>query len=162
MVQEDPSREKLSQEREPNKSTRIHEVVSIQYETPLPPPGMMAQYERIMPGSADRIISMAEAQSSHRRELENRKLNSDIHNERLGQILAFVLALVGLVGGIWLTAIGKGLEGLTTFLATLAGLAAVFIYGRQSQTAERSNKLGRLLDAMESPASRREPSDRAS
>ena len=37
---------------------------------PLPPPQILEKYESIVPGSADRIIGMAEKQSEHRRSIE--------------------------------------------------------------------------------------------
>lgn len=37
---------------------------------PIPPPQTMAGYETALPGSADRILKMAEEQSAHRQEME--------------------------------------------------------------------------------------------
>ena len=37
---------------------------------PLPPPEILAQYEQILPGSAERIMVMAENQAEHRQSLE--------------------------------------------------------------------------------------------
>ena len=37
---------------------------------PLPPPEMLAQYEEILPGAAERILSMAERQAEHRQKME--------------------------------------------------------------------------------------------
>jgi uncharacterized membrane protein len=54
-----------------------------EFSGPLPPPGMLARYNDALPDGADRIVKMAEDQSSHRRRMESR-----------GQIFAFVLALV--------------------------------------------------------------------
>ncbi len=39
---------------------------------PIPPPSMMEQYERTLPGSADRILKMAENQSEHRQWIEKK------------------------------------------------------------------------------------------
>ena len=55
----------------------------------------------------------------------------------LGIVLGFILALTGLCGGIFLAALGRGGIGLTLGLASLVGLAAVFVYGAQSRRAER-------------------------
>lgn len=37
---------------------------------PLPPPETLAQYEQVLPGSAERIMVMAENQAEHRQSLE--------------------------------------------------------------------------------------------
>lgn len=126
----------------------ISERIEVRYEAPLPPPGMMEHYERILPGSADRIIKILEQQSTHRQGLERDKIDSDIHNEKVGQIFAFILALIGLIGGLLLAWQGKSFSGLTAFLATLTGLIIVFIYGRRRQEKERAGKMDKLLDAM--------------
>jgi uncharacterized membrane protein len=42
----------------------------IQWKGPLPPPQLLAKYDEIMPGLADRLTKMAELQLVHRTELE--------------------------------------------------------------------------------------------
>ena len=42
----------------------------VEFQGPLPPPAVLAQYENIHSGFADRIISMAETQAAHRQSLE--------------------------------------------------------------------------------------------
>jgi uncharacterized membrane protein len=44
---------------------------------PLPPPTLLDQYNKIVPGSAKTIIEMAEGQSKHRQELEKWALSTD-------------------------------------------------------------------------------------
>ena len=44
---------------------------------PLPPPEMLAQYEEILPGAAERILSMAERQAEHRQKLEWDESNAE-------------------------------------------------------------------------------------
>jgi len=51
---------------------------------PLPPPVVLKQYDEIVPGAAERILSMAESQSQHRQQLERSVIESDIKNSRLG------------------------------------------------------------------------------
>jgi len=135
-------------EQRPLPQLSVEERHSIKYQAPLPPPAMLEHYERVLPGSADRILRMAEQQSAHRQDLEARKLRSDIRNESMGQILAFTLALVGLLGGLFLAYEGKSLAGLTTFITTLVSLLGLFIYGRKSQEKERAERLDKLLKAL--------------
>lgn len=85
---------------------------------PLPPPEMLARYNEALPDGANRIVKMTEDQSSHRRKMESR-----------GQIFAFVLAMVAILGGIFLIAEGRSIEGLVPLLAAIGGLIAVFVYG---------------------------------
>lgn len=53
-----------------------HQEVS--YAGPIPPPAMLARYNEVLPGAAERILKMAEEQSSHRQYLEKAVVNSDI------------------------------------------------------------------------------------
>ncbi|MHB8129171.1 MAG: DUF2335 domain-containing protein [Mobilitalea sp.] len=42
------------------------------YEGPLPPASEFERYERVCPGAADRILSMAENEEAHRHRTEDR------------------------------------------------------------------------------------------
>jgi len=56
---------------EPQKSVVIPESKE-EFAGPIPPPSMMKQYEETLPGSADRILKMAENQSEHRQWMEKK------------------------------------------------------------------------------------------
>lgn len=103
------------------------EVVRIEATNgPIPPPSMLAGYEKALPGGADRIVSMAESQQSHRHEIEKMVIASNIANERLGTIAGGLLAVLGLVGSFSLLLLGKSIEGFAAVILELAALAAVF------------------------------------
>jgi uncharacterized membrane protein len=88
---------------------------------------MLARYNQALPDGADRIVKMAENQSAHRRQMESR-----------GQIFAFTLALVAIVGGIVLISIGRSAEGLVPLVAAIGGLIGFFIYGEvRARSARR-------------------------
>ena len=116
-------------------------VQSVQhFQGPLPPPQALAQYEAVLPGCAERIVSMAEAQAAHRRALESRVIRGNLATERRGQVAAFAIALVTIIGGVWLIDQGKDAGGLTAILGALAGLVGVFVYGRRKDAEERRQK----------------------
>jgi uncharacterized membrane protein len=101
---------------------------------------MVEHYERIMPGAADRLFRMAESQQDHREGLENRRIDSDITNEKRGQIFAFIIALVAIFGSFGLIWYGISTIGVTLFITTFAGLVSLFVFGRLHQAHERSQK----------------------
>lgn len=90
---------------------------------PLPAPEVLAGYEHVLPGSAERIMAMAERQQESRLTLESRQLQADISHrdemariqkrmhtgafisDYIGQALGFVTALACVVfaayAGIW-------------------------------------------------------------
>lgn len=70
---------------------------------PLPPPAALEQFERIAPGSAERIIRMAESEQAHRHALESASAQTQRDAVRLtardgltGMILGAVIALAGI------------------------------------------------------------------
>ena len=72
-------------------STRILEKLSVTISAgPIPPPDRMEQYEKTLPGSADRILKMAENQSEHRQSLEKQRLSFSNREVHLGQGLGFL------------------------------------------------------------------------
>jgi len=85
---------------------------------PLPHPQVLAGYEQICPGAADRIISMAEKQSDHRQGLEKKVTASNIDNEKMGMYFAFLALLAFLIVGTVLLMCDKELAGLITLIAT--------------------------------------------
>lgn len=95
---------------------------------PLPPPDLLAHYEKICPGCADRILSMTEKQSDHRRKMEADLVQADIRQERRGQIIAAIITSGIAAGGIYLLVLGKSVSGLVALLTPLAGLASLFVY----------------------------------
>src|SRR5438552_14400200 len=57
---------------------------------PIPSPETLSQYDKIVPGAANRIIQMAETQAEHRRQLEDRTSRSQIRQSSRGQWMALV------------------------------------------------------------------------
>lgn len=107
---------------------------------PLPSPSHLEKYEQILPGAADRIISMAEKQSSHRQDLEKQVIKSDIRNSLLGLIFGFIIGLGGVSCGFYLIYIGKIIEGGLFSGATIVALVSAFIYGSTQRRKERASK----------------------
>ena len=83
---------------------------------------------------------MAEGQFAHRTELERKVIDSDISRSKWGQILGFLIAVIGL--GVSLVAIlyGKQWAGSIIGGATLASLVGVFMYGSRVRRQERERK----------------------
>jgi uncharacterized membrane protein len=101
---------------------------------------MLAEYDRIVPGVAGRIVAMAESQLAHRQSLERRVISSDIWAARVGQLLAFILGMTAIVGGFRLIELGKDGYGIASIIGAVGGLVGVFIYGRYRQDKERDRK----------------------
>jgi uncharacterized membrane protein len=115
-------------------------VVQHSFSGPLPPPEVLKRFEEVVPGSAERIIKMAEGQFAHRTELERKIIASDIARSRLGQILGFIIAIVGLVCSVIISMYGNQIAGAILGVGTLASLVSVFMYGSRVRKEERERK----------------------
>ncbi len=113
---------------------------AISFSGPLPPPEALERYNQVLPGAADRILSMAEQQSKHRQGLERIVVESNAHSQKAGVWLGFVVAMTAVVGGIALILYGKNVYGLAAVLGALVSLAGVFIYGKSKQRKELDQK----------------------
>jgi len=119
---------------------RLLTLQASQYQSPIPPPEIVAGYERVLPGAAERILAMAERQSAHRLRQEERVVTHNIEREKTGQWMAFAVSLVVIAGGIGLAWTGRSVTGLMMVIGDLAALAGVFVYGRRAQEQERREK----------------------
>lgn len=112
---------------------------------PLPPPELLVKYNDATPGAADRIIAMAEKQSSHRQELEKAVIEANCSTQRTGPVFGFIICMTAILGGVYLIHSGKSPEGLTSIISALASLATVFILGRRKQEKELKEKAAALV-----------------
>ena len=126
--------------RTPARHQQTQQIQSASFQGPLPPPNMLAGYEEILPGSAERLLALTEEQARHRRSLESKTVDSNVTNERLGMIAGFILCLIVIAGGFALIWTGRDLEGLAAVLSPLAILTGVFAYGKHRQQKELSEK----------------------
>ena len=111
---------------------------------PLPPPAALAQYESILPGAADRIISMSERQMDHRIQLEQKVVGGDSTRSNLGLAAAFIVAVIALLGSIYVIDQGYTWAGVAIFGIDIVGLASVFVHGTRARRAERERKAERV------------------
>ena len=105
---------------------------------------MLAEYDRIIPGGAGRLVAMAESQMAHRQDLEKRVIKSNIWSSRIGQFFSFILGLTTILGGFRLIDHGKDAYGIAAIITAVAGLAGVFFYGRHKEEKERGQKVQAL------------------
>jgi uncharacterized membrane protein len=107
----------------------VQMLIAAQSSGPLPPPDMLARYEEILPGAAERIISLAEQELMHRRDLEERYSGTIVGNSRMGLIFGFLIGIGGLVVATMIGIYGNPEAGVGMGLVTLGSLVGIFIYG---------------------------------
>jgi uncharacterized membrane protein len=147
----DASGTRESRQRETT-SLELVEFWARTFSGPLPPPETLGQYNEVVPGAAERIVTLAERQASHRQELERAVVMSGVKNERFGQILAGVIAMTGIIVGGVLVYFDKSVAGFAAMLAPLATMTAAFFYGKRQQQKRLTQKREVLSDSLRRPA----------
>lgn len=102
------------------------------YQGSLPHPDIIRGYEDVLPGAADRILSLTERQAKHRQDLER-------HRAKwigVGLVFGFITVIGTVSSGVALIALGFQVTGLVALLAPLATLAGVFVYAAYQKGKE--------------------------
>lgn len=108
---------------------------------PIPPPSILKQYEEMHPGSADRILKMAEKQADHRMALEKKAIGGQVDQSKRGQVFGFILALVCIAVAFCFAWFLDMKTFASAFLTvTLVALVGLFINGKASMGKDLKEK----------------------
>ncbi len=97
---------------------------------PLPDPDTLQRYNNIIQNGAERIMCMAEDQSSHRRSIESKVIDSREEQNKRGQTFAFILALFFGLVGLTLALRGHTKAAIAAFGLPIATIVVAFIRGK--------------------------------
>ncbi|MCP3941879.1 MAG: DUF2335 domain-containing protein [Desulfobacteraceae bacterium] len=110
-----------------------------QFQGPLPPPQILAGYEQLLPGAADRILAMAEKETAHRHMLEEKSLDAEIEglkNEagdtKRGQYCGLAIGIIAIVSGAYTATNGAPWPGGFIGTGGVVALVSAFIVGRNN------------------------------
>ena len=120
--------------------TKVLVSESISYEGPVPPPGLLKEFDKVIPNGADRIMSMAEKQLEHRISLESKVVEANNRDSLLGVFFAGMIGLIAISGAIYLLANNKNIQGLGIFIGTLATLIGVYLRSHKTDEQDLKNK----------------------
>jgi uncharacterized membrane protein len=127
----------MSKKLQKNKSDQhpvsVATMQKVEFSGPLPHPHYLEQYNRVLPGLADRITKMAEEQSKHRQIMERRLLWFDGFKSVFGLIFALIIVLTGLGIGAYLIMHNKSIEALFAGLIPLGTVVAAFVYQQRKR-----------------------------
>ena len=123
-------------------SVQITETILRHTKGPIPSPESLAEYDKVVPGAALRIIEMAEAQAKHRREMERTQMEANVgvaryslHLDSRGQMFGFGIAISGLIAAVIIVYLVPNGYGVTAAAAIggapLAGLIYAYMHGRK-------------------------------
>ncbi|MCL2717099.1 MAG: DUF2335 domain-containing protein [Alphaproteobacteria bacterium] len=97
---------------------------------PIPSPQQLGEYEAVLPGAADRILSMAEKEQSNRHRWWHRRLTWDVVISILSLSFGFILSLSLASGAIYCAVIGQPWVAGVLVGSSACGAVATLIRGR--------------------------------
>ncbi len=134
LVQSQP----LPLEQDSSASKIIQHVATAGFSGPIPPPSILSEYDQITPGLAERIVSMAETEASHRHGMDTQAISADISFQnkmfaeaRLGQVFGLIIGVTAIAAGAYTAVNGAQWPGGIIGGGGVIGLVSVFIYGRK-------------------------------
>ncbi len=110
--------------------TAVMRAVSESYAGPLPHPSHYQGFEDVLPGSANRILTMAEKQQDLRIWWEKFAIKAQFCLALVGLILAFLVSIGLIVGAVYLGISGHEWLGGALVATSAVGMATAFIKGR--------------------------------
>ena len=112
---------------------------------PLPSPDVLREYEDLLPGTADRLLTSFEEQARHRMALEREVIIADIRRANLGLWTGFIVAILFLLASIGLAMTGHETVAIALGTVDIIGLVTTFVIGTLSRRGERVEKQKSLL-----------------
>lgn len=138
-------RDNLSSE---EKAQQIASIIKFeQYSGPIPPPFFLEGYQKLIPDAPERFLQMVEEEHKATIEIQKELTNAQIIKVRnnhlsnlLSQIFAFILVILFVIAGGYLTATGHDTIGGIIFGTTIIGVAGLFITGSYNKLRKQKQK----------------------
>ena len=134
------NRRMVAQQKDTTDNSRSTSIELRQYSAPLPPPEMMAEYEKIAPGSAERLIRRFEIQGDHRQSCERTLVRTLSVKSIGGLICGFIIAMTAIIGGIYTALQGKPWLGGSLSFTGLGILIGSFLADRFLPSSKAEDK----------------------
>ncbi len=127
----------LAKNNDPEKQNRYLDIRTEIYNAAFPHPKHMAEYDKIVPGIAQKIMEKAIEQTDHRIKMEEKVLDSNIEREKQGMWLAFTVVITITIAGFTLIYTGKNLPtGITALFLPFFSQGASFFFKKRTESKE--------------------------
>ena len=113
-----PSNKQIARNNQTNASGPLTIQQTSIFSGPLPPPDTLAQYDDILTGAADRILSMAEKEQERRHQNENKIVYEQLKYRRLGMLIGGLIGIIGAGGSIAAMILGSNTAGIIALAGT--------------------------------------------
>lgn len=115
-------------------------MIAQSHSGPLPPAREFANYDKALPGAAERILAMAEKEQGHRHGIEKDLIRREIGFKSRGQLFAFLGLLVMLAAVLAMAIMGHAAAGASLGAAVIGGVVAVFLGQKWVSGDSKSSK----------------------
>ena len=117
----------------------------VAFSGPIPPPNLLKKYDDALPGAADRILSMAEKEQSHRHLSEDKQVDAASRDSFLGLLFALIVTITVVVLGTSIILVkpstGTLISGSLLNIFGVATLAQAFLR-RDEKKEDKKEKQG--------------------
>jgi len=115
------------------------------YSGPFPPPELLAEFDRVLPGTAQRLLDWTERQIDHRQGLEKQQVEGSERRMDRGQIFGFGVAFVALVVAGEIATLGPpgwvtGLTAMAVAVVGVGGPAVARMLARRFPMSQNSSR----------------------
>lgn len=93
--------------------SRRASLVHAQYSGPLPPPSLLADFEKVLPGSAERIFQYSEREQQHRHEMDRVQVKTGSGIRIANTVIDFIARLFG-IAFLFATVVASGYFAFVT------------------------------------------------
>ncbi|WP_304455681.1 DUF2335 domain-containing protein [Nocardiopsis sp. YSL2] len=107
---------------------------------PLPQPSILREYDEILPGLADRIVSMAESEQKHRHRIDEVDSRMPFEIAKRGQRYGMTSVILVISLSAILVFLGHPTAAVGLASAVLVALAAVFVTGQFSSRKKEGSE----------------------
>jgi uncharacterized membrane protein len=121
---------------------------SAQFSGPMPHPAMLAEYEKVQPGLADRIVAMAEKEQAHHHEMakeivlaQSKDLKMARREKTFGQICGLLIGTFTVGGGVFAAVNGAQIPGTFIGSSGVVGIVSVFVLDQRRKETNEDNEI---------------------
>jgi len=118
-----------------NKQNQIEaQVTTQQFSGPVPHPEILREYDQILPGAAERILTMAELDQKHQIELDSNAQHLAAKEIKRGQIFGLVVSISAFITSIASLILSFEKAAMVIGGTTVVGLVTVFLTSRSAKS----------------------------
>jgi uncharacterized membrane protein len=109
----------------------------LKYSGPIPPASELEAYERAIPGLGREIVNEWKEQKKHRKDNENKIIESGIKSRYIGQATAVLIPLISIAGAIFCATIDQSAVAISLIGAGVTSVIGS-IYTAKKNTEEKA------------------------